>query len=339
MLRDWREDRRRSQMDLALDVGVSTRHLSFVETGKSKPSPELVLALAEHLDVPLRERNSMLLAAGYAPRYPQTPLDGDVDGQRARRARRADPGPRPVPGRRRRPGLGRRDDQHRRPGRSSRASPTHLLASGPLNSYRITLHPEGMAPRIENFAEWAHHLLGTLDRQVAATRDPRLRDLLDEVTSYPNVAALGTSWRTRSETPDRRRAAAAARRRHSRSRGSRRTRRSARRSTSRSTSSTSSCSTPPTRPRRRWSAGARPDDRRPVLATLGRDGHHAGRDRRGGGGDRRRRRGAVAAAGGRGGRRRSPARRVAVQRAVVEPADPAAPGPPLGLTAAPWPSS
>ena len=77
MLRDWREDRRRSQMDLAIDVGVSTRHLSFVETGKSKPSPELVLALAEHLDVPLRERNSMLLAAGYAPRYPQTPLDGE----------------------------------------------------------------------------------------------------------------------------------------------------------------------------------------------------------------------------------------------------------------------
>ncbi len=78
MLRDWREDRRRSQMDLAIDVGVSTRHLSFVETGKSKPSPELVLALAEHLDVPLRERNSMLLAAGYAPRYPQTPLDGEA---------------------------------------------------------------------------------------------------------------------------------------------------------------------------------------------------------------------------------------------------------------------
>ena len=86
MLRDWREDRRRSQMDLALDVGVSTRHLSFVETGKSKPSPELVLALAEHLEVPLRERNTMLLAAGYAPRYPQTPLDADVAGHRPRRA-------------------------------------------------------------------------------------------------------------------------------------------------------------------------------------------------------------------------------------------------------------
>src|SRR5688500_15446683 len=78
MLRDWREDRRRSQMDLALDVGVSTRHLSFVETGKSKPSPELVLALAENLDVPLRERNAMLLAAGYAPQYQQTSLDDEA---------------------------------------------------------------------------------------------------------------------------------------------------------------------------------------------------------------------------------------------------------------------
>ena len=80
MLRDWREDRRRSQLDLAIDVGVSTRHLSFVETGKAKPSPELVLALAEHLDVPLRERNTMLLAAGYAPRYQHTPLDDDALG-------------------------------------------------------------------------------------------------------------------------------------------------------------------------------------------------------------------------------------------------------------------
>jgi hypothetical protein len=76
----------------------------------------------------------------------------------------------------------------------------HLL-QGPLNSYRITLHPDGMAPRIVNFAEWARDLLGTLDRQVAATRDPRLRDLLAEVTSYPNVAALGASWRTRGDTP------------------------------------------------------------------------------------------------------------------------------------------
>ena len=93
MLRDWREDRRRSQMDLALDVGVSTRHLSFVETGKSKPSPELVLAIAEHLDVPLRERNAMLLAAGYAPRYRHTPLDDEALASVRLGARRVDPGP------------------------------------------------------------------------------------------------------------------------------------------------------------------------------------------------------------------------------------------------------
>src|SRR6476620_7180066 len=75
LVRDWRVRRRRSQMDLAFDVGVSPRHLSFVETGRSRPSPELVLALADRLDVPLRESNALLLAAGYAPRYPETSLD------------------------------------------------------------------------------------------------------------------------------------------------------------------------------------------------------------------------------------------------------------------------
>ena len=199
MLRDWREDRRRSQMDLAIDVGVSTRHLSFVETGKSKPSPELVLALAEHLDVPLRERNSMLLAAGYAPRYPQTSLD-DAAMTAVREAlggliRAHDPYPAVVVDRAWDVVMTNTGAQGFLEGVAD-----HLL-QGPLNSYRITLHPDGMAPRIVNFAEWAHELLGTLDRQVAATRDPRLRDLLEEVTSYPNVAALGSSWRTRSDTP------------------------------------------------------------------------------------------------------------------------------------------
>ena len=199
MLRDWREDRRRSQMDLALDVGVSTRHLSFVETGKSKPSPELVLALAEHLDVPLRERNTMLLAAGYAPRYPQTSLEDEsmasVRAALGGLLRAHDPYPAVVVDR----GW---DVVMTNTGAQAFLAgiPEHVLQA-PLNSYRITLHPEGMAPRIENFGEWAHHLLGTLDRQVAVTRDPRLRSLLEEVTSYPNVAALGAAWRTRGETP------------------------------------------------------------------------------------------------------------------------------------------
>jgi transcriptional regulator with XRE-family HTH domain len=199
MLREWREDRRRSQMDLAVDVGVSTRHLSFVETGKSKPSPELVLALAEHLEVPLRERNSMLLAAGYAPRYPQTPLEGvamaSVRAALGGLIRAHDPYPAVVVDRRWDVVMANSGAQGFLDGVAE-----HLLGP-PLNSYRVTLHPEGMAPRIENFAEWAHDLLATLDRQVAATRDPRLRDLLVEVSAYPNVAELGASWRTRSETP------------------------------------------------------------------------------------------------------------------------------------------
>ena len=199
MLRDWRADRRRSQLDLALDVGVSTRHLSFVETGKAKPSPELVLALAEHLEVPLRERNTMLLAAGYAPRYPQTPLDGEAMAS-VRQAltdlvRAHDPYPAVVVDRVWSVVMTNQGAQGLLTGVAE-----HLLQP-PLNSYRITLHPDGMAPSIENFAEWAHHLLGTLERQVAATRDSRLGDLLAEVLAYPNVAALDPSWRTRDAAP------------------------------------------------------------------------------------------------------------------------------------------
>jgi transcriptional regulator with XRE-family HTH domain len=198
MLRDWREDRRRSQLDLALDVGVSTRHLSFVETGKSKPSPELVLALAEHLEVPLRERNTMLLAAGYAPRYPQTPLDDDVlatvRGALAGLIRAHDPYPAVVVDRGWDIVMSNTGSQAFLEGVAD-----HLVQT--RNVYRITLHPDGMAPRIENFAEWAHHLLGTLDRQVAATRDPRLRDLLADVSAYPNITALDGTWRTRDGIP------------------------------------------------------------------------------------------------------------------------------------------
>jgi transcriptional regulator with XRE-family HTH domain len=199
MLRDWREDRRRSQMDLALDVGVSTRHLSFVETGKSKPSPELVLAIAEHLDVPLRERNAMLLAAGYAPRYRHTPLDDEalssVRWALGELIRAHDPYPALVV------------DRHwnmvmANDGASGLvANVAAHLVEPPLNVYRVTLHPEGMAQWIDNLDEWAHHLLGTLDRQVAMTRDPELRELLDEVSNYPNIAALDHEWRTRSSIP------------------------------------------------------------------------------------------------------------------------------------------
>ena len=284
--------------------------------------PELVLALAEHLDVPLRERNSMLLAAGYAPRYPQTPLDGpamaNVRTALAGLLRAHDPYPAVVVDRVWDVVLSNTGAQALLEGVGA-----HVLAPG-LNSYRVTLHPDGMAPRIVNFAEWAHHMLGTLDRQVAATRDPRLRALLDEVSTYPNVAALGSSWRTRSETPTvvvplraagrRPRAVLVldqhvdrhARRHHARG--------AARRAVP---------------PRRR---GDRcPGRRTHGLSNVSPDGHHPGRHRRRGGRDRRRRRGAVAT-GDRGGRPRPSGRCLEVQRPVVEPADPVAPRPALGLT-------
>jgi transcriptional regulator with XRE-family HTH domain len=199
MLREWRDDRRRSQLDLALSVGVSTRHLSFVETGKSKPSPELVLAIAEQLDVPLRDRNEMLLAAGYAPRYRQTPLDAEalasVRDALSKLIDAHDPYPALVV------------DQlwnvvmANRGATSLTAGVAEHLLGPPINAYRITLHPEGLAPRIDNLAEWAHHLLATLHRQVVATRSAELAGLLDEVSSYPTVAGLEPSWRTRAEVP------------------------------------------------------------------------------------------------------------------------------------------
>ena len=337
MLRDWREDRRRSQFDLALDVGVSTRHLSFVETGKSKPSPELVLALAEHLEVPLRERNTMLLAAGYAPRYPQTPLDADalatVRGALSELIRAHDPYPAVVVDRGWNIVMSNTGSQAFLDGVAD-----HLVRT-PATSYRITLHPEGMAPRVENFAEWAHHLLGTLDRQVAATRDPRLRDLLDEVSAYPNVAALDGTWRTRDGDPGRRRPAAAARRRRravvvldehvDRHAGRHHARRAPRRAV-------------PPRRRGHGRARRRPHGLRPWrLSSAAMDATIAPAATV-------EEAAAIVAAVDAlwprpvldGRRRPPPAAGVALQRAVVEPADPAAAGPPLGLTGTrSWPSS
>jgi transcriptional regulator with XRE-family HTH domain len=196
MLREWREDRRRSQLDLAVHVGVSTRHLSFVETGRSKPSPELVLAIAEHLAVPLRERNTMLLAAGYAPRYHHTPLDDEamasVRVALDRLVQAHDPYPAVVV------------DRHWNAVMANAGALALVdgiadhLREPPINVYRATLHPEGMARYVENLGEWAHALLATLDRQVAVTRDPQLSALLDEVSGYPNIRAFDTAWRTRS---------------------------------------------------------------------------------------------------------------------------------------------
>jgi transcriptional regulator with XRE-family HTH domain len=188
LLRDWRSRRHRSQMDVALDVAVSTRHLSFVETGRSRPSPELVLAIANVLDVPLRERNTLLLAAGYAPRYSQTPLD-DPSMSRVRASVQRmldahDPYPGVVIDR-----LWNVVLNNSAAALLLDGIPEHVL--GPtLNVYRVCLHPDGLAARTVNFDDWATYLLGQLRRSILLTGDAALHDLADEVRGYPDVARV-----------------------------------------------------------------------------------------------------------------------------------------------------
>ena len=176
-------------MDLALDVGVSPRHLSFIETGRSNPSPELLLTLADRLDVPFRERNTLLLAAGYAPRYSNTALD-DPTLARIRSALQRmldlhDPYPGIVIDRMWNAVL-LNDSAHR-----LAALLPPRLRGPPLNVFRACLHPMGLAGRTVNFAEWSAYLLTQLRRLHALTADPELSLLLEEVTEYPNIVALG----------------------------------------------------------------------------------------------------------------------------------------------------
>ncbi len=188
LLREWRHRRNRSQLDLALDVGVSARHLSFVETGRSRPSPEVVLAVAEHLDVPLRERNTLLLAAGYAPRYAETSLDDAAMSRVRSNLQRMLDAHDPYPG--------VVIDRQWNVVLANRAAllftdgvPDHLLAPT-MNVFRLCLHPDGLARRTRNFAEWAAYLLRQLHRTATLTGDRALAELEAEVLAYPNVAAV-----------------------------------------------------------------------------------------------------------------------------------------------------
>ncbi|MDQ3715076.1 MAG: helix-turn-helix transcriptional regulator [Actinomycetota bacterium] len=183
LLRDWRLRRRRSQLDLSLDAGISARHLSFVETGRSRPSPDMVERLAEHLDVPLRDRNTLLLAAGFAPQHAERALDhasmGPVREALDMVLRSHEPYPAAVV------------DRHWNLVSANAAlgvliegvDPT--LLAPPINVLRASLHPLGMAPRILNFEQWRGHLLHRLARQVALTGDAHLTSLLDEGRGYP----------------------------------------------------------------------------------------------------------------------------------------------------------
>ena len=186
LLRTWRRRRSLSQLELALSADVSARHVSFLETGRSRPSREMVLHLAEQLEVPLRERNGLLLAAGYAPEYAERSLE-TAEMEPVRRAldrflRAHEPYPAVVV------------DRHYRLIAANDA--VGVLTAGvapellepPANTLRLTLHPDGMAPRITNLEEWSAHLLHQLRRQASITGDPALERLHDELAAYPGVS-------------------------------------------------------------------------------------------------------------------------------------------------------
>ena len=183
LLREWRQRRRLSQLDLAIEAEVSARHLSFVETGRSRPTSEMILRLTEHLDVPLRERNTVLLAGGYAPVYPEHGLDepGLAAVRAALRRILAGHGPYPA------------IVVNRWWELAEANAGVAVLTEGaapwllepPVNVLRLSLHPDGMAPRIANLPEWRSHLLARLHRQAAATGDHRLHELLNELRGYP----------------------------------------------------------------------------------------------------------------------------------------------------------
>jgi transcriptional regulator with XRE-family HTH domain len=183
LLREWRQRRRLSQLELALEAEISTRHLSFLETGRSKPSREMVLHLAERLDVPLRDRNTLLMAAGYAPVFPERPLEDPALAAARRAIELVLAGHEPYPA--------LAVDRHWTLVAANRVVP--LLMTGadpellqpPINVLRISLHPKGTAPRIANLAEWRMHVFERLRRQIDLTGDRALVDLLNELRAYP----------------------------------------------------------------------------------------------------------------------------------------------------------
>jgi transcriptional regulator with XRE-family HTH domain len=183
LLRDWRERRRLTQLDLALRAEVSARHLSFVETGRSRPTSEMILRLARHLDVPLRERNVLLLSGGYAPEYPVNgladPPMAAVNDAIEHVLRAHEPFPAVV--------IDARWDMVA----ANDAVPLLIEGSAaallepPVNVLRLSLHPDGMAPRIVNLPEWRAYLIDRLDRDVESTADPALLELRAELATYP----------------------------------------------------------------------------------------------------------------------------------------------------------
>lgn len=189
LVRQWRTRRRLSQLELGLRADVSAKHVSFVETGRSRPTREMLLNLSEYLDIPLRERNEILLAGGFAPAYPEHAMS-DVPMAAVASAigqilAAHQPNPAVVV------------DRH---WTMVDANPAiGLLVAGcaptllepPINVLRLAIHPDGMAPRIRNLGQWRAHLLDRLEHQIAVTGDEVLVDLAAELSGYPSSGASG----------------------------------------------------------------------------------------------------------------------------------------------------
>lgn len=188
LLRDWRGRRRMTQLDLGAAADVSARHLSFLETGRSGPSREMALELGEALGLPLRERNVLLVAAGFAPAFPRRSLDAPELAAVQQAVATVLGGHEPYPA--------VAVDRYWNVVSMNRAAavfaegiPDELLGP-PTNTYRVSLHPDGLAPRVINFPEFAHHLVARLRHDAEVSADPELVALLEEVEAYPTVREL-----------------------------------------------------------------------------------------------------------------------------------------------------
>jgi transcriptional regulator with XRE-family HTH domain len=191
-LRRWRQRRRVSQLELALQAETTQRHLSFIESGRSVPGREMVVRLAESLQLPLRERNRLLLHAGYAPAYPESAL-GDEDLHAVQGALQTilaghEPYPAMIINR-----AGELLLANRACGLFFDDLPGHLLAA-PVNTWRVALHPEGLASRIVNFDAWAPHVTENLERELRRNPDPRLQLLLEELEGYITHAPVPANY-------------------------------------------------------------------------------------------------------------------------------------------------
>jgi transcriptional regulator with XRE-family HTH domain len=187
-LRSWRERRHVSQLDLSLQAGISARHLSFVETGRSKPSSGLILRLSEELDVPLRERNVLLLAGGFAPAYPEHGLDAPPLSAVTEAMRQVINAHMPNPALAV-DGHWELIDANDAVSLLTEGAAAELLEP-PVNALRLSLHPDGMAPRVLNLGQWRRHVLFRLRRQADRSGDPFLHELYEELSGYPGAGGV-----------------------------------------------------------------------------------------------------------------------------------------------------